>query len=355
MDACALVRATTLRVASSPSCAVSIADAPLRAFARRLAAPGAAPCPAWDEGGLHFVDATDNTLTAQYVLVLDALNFCFWPSSAGPEYDALALGLTTALKADSLSFSAARLAVIDEATLRTWLPLFPALDERAARLREVGEVLGALYGGSALAIVAEARNSAVELVRLITAAFPGFRDECVAPRDGKLVHFYKRAQICVGDLWAAGGRKSAVSRAEAAAFGPFCFFDIAALTCFADYRLPQLLRAEGVLVYSAALACLVDARQPLAAGGADEIDIRAATVVAVERLRDELGGGRPAVELDWLLWNEGERRKEALLPHHKCCTIFYFQSSFADDRGDPPTALSLKGPPCRPVGRALTP
>lgn len=36
----------------------------------------------WDSGDFHyFADvATDGPLTCQYVFVLDALNFCFWPT-----------------------------------------------------------------------------------------------------------------------------------------------------------------------------------------------------------------------------------------------------------------------------------
>jgi hypothetical protein len=31
----------------------------------------------WDFEGIHFFD--NGPLTAQYLLVVDALNFCFWP------------------------------------------------------------------------------------------------------------------------------------------------------------------------------------------------------------------------------------------------------------------------------------
>ena len=39
----------------------------------------------WDSGDFHyFADvANDGPITFQYVFVLDALNFCFWPT---PEY-----------------------------------------------------------------------------------------------------------------------------------------------------------------------------------------------------------------------------------------------------------------------------
>lgn len=37
----------------------------------------------WDAEGWHYCDdaKTGGPLTAQYVFVLDALNFCFWPEA----------------------------------------------------------------------------------------------------------------------------------------------------------------------------------------------------------------------------------------------------------------------------------
>ena len=189
--------------------------------------------------------------------------------------------------------------------------------------------------------MASAGQSAVRLVQLIAQTFPAFRDEAIYC--GKQVFLYKRAQIAVADTWAAYGRKT-----EGAS--PYAFPDIGQLTCFADYRIPQLLRAEGVLEYDAALTAKVDGLVEIAPGSAEEVEIRAATVVAVERLRDVLneriraakagtstaldseGAGAPpprrlreltSVELDWYLWQIGERTKDAIPPHHRVNTIFY--------------------------------
>lgn len=94
----------------------------------------------------------------------------------------------------------------------------------------------------------------------------------------------------------------------------------------ADYRVPQILRGLGVLQYSAALAAKVDARVELPAGGEEELEIRAVTVVAVEQLRELLAArGRRllSVELDWLLWQRGEEQKDSLPPHHRTLSVFY--------------------------------
>jgi len=80
--------------------------------------------------------------------------------------------------------------------------------------------------------------------------------------------------------------------------------------------------------------------EELAEGCADELFIRAATVLAVDRLVDEvrqiLGQGQVnsgegnqdevnAVLLDWHLWQIGEKldRDGTLRPHHRVRTIFY--------------------------------
>ena len=267
------------------------------------------------------------------MLVLDALNFCFWPSDTAIEYDTLATVLTRVLTADPAAFAAERLAAVTGEQLTAWFAAaghhLPNADERARKLREVGTMLAARYGGLVATMVAEAAGSAVALVRAVVAAFPGFRDEAVYR--GRQVFLYKRAQIFVADLWAAYGQR-------ATGTSPYAFTDVHALTCFADYRIPQLLRALGVMTYSPALAAAVDARTPLAPGSEWEVEVRACTVEAVERLLRSVAERRAAagavagaavlpplhsIHLDWLLWQEGEALKDTLAPHHRTLTVFY--------------------------------
>ena len=58
------------------------------------------PAIQWDSSGWHYsADASSGgPLTAQYVFVMDALNFCFWPCE-GLEYDTLAMGLKKVIRA----------------------------------------------------------------------------------------------------------------------------------------------------------------------------------------------------------------------------------------------------------------
>ena len=56
---------------------------------------------------------------------------------------------------------------------------------------------------------------------------------------GRQIHFYKRAQILIADIF---------SKFKGKGLGEFT--DIHELTMFPDYRVPQILQAEGVFEYS---------------------------------------------------------------------------------------------------------
>ena len=281
------------------------------------------PVPDWD-CVYHYCDGT--VRTAAYLFVVDSLNFCFFPvprwqvvvnDEQLSGYFALTAVLKQALLAGRPIDDFRYLATVPAAEVKEILhgevrigeiPLFA---DRVAILHEIGTQMTARYDGRPDNLIATADNSALQLVELIVEAFPSFRDE--ADYNGKRVGFYKRAQILAGDLYACFSGRS---------YG--AFHDIARLTAFADYKLPQLLRAAGVLHYSDTLAATVDNEEWIAAGSREEIEIRAATIVAIELVRDALarrGRRLLSLELDWLLWHASQHRKMA--PHHRTRTTFY--------------------------------
>lgn len=191
------------------------------------------------------------------------------------------------------------------------------------------------FDGLAINMVKAANNSGVKLAELILMYLPGFRDTAVYR--GRLVHYYKRAQILVADIWGAFKRLQDSNH-------PWSFHDMAQLTTFADYRVPQILRQEGILRYSPQLAEQIDALKEIPFGSFQEQEIRACTIIAVEQLyselarlsaAEELSAGslcierdwrkRFVLELDWLLWQWGEQRcKDSdMPPHHRTNTIYY--------------------------------
>jgi hypothetical protein len=277
----------------------------------------------------HFFDGSERTLN--WLLLLDALNFCFWAPPGEPRwrvewrggtvdgYNALAAALSRALDEGRPLFDAAFLAALDAETLAEILrpargaaPI-PLLAERLANAREVGQVLLDRYDGQFANTLAAAGHDAASLALTLARDFSSFAD--VAVWNGEPAPFLKRAQICVADVDAtfAGAGLGALTGLEA-------------LTAFADYKLPQLLRHQGVVVYAPELAAQVDAYREIAAGSAPEIEIRAATVWAVELIRRALatyGAQRRASEIDYRLWSESQTPVSDMSPYHRTRTIYY--------------------------------
>ncbi|KAK9820576.1 hypothetical protein WJX72_011811 [[Myrmecia] bisecta] len=267
---------------------------------------------------IHFFDG--GPLTLQYLLVVDALNFCFWPAR-GLEYEHLARGVKAAVEASPQAISASRLATMDGPgvqALMGWQTAVPLQEERARLLREVGEVLNARFAGQAAQLVAEAQGSINQLVQLVVTNFPGFQDHAIYR--GRQVFLYKRAQIFAGDVWGAFQGQ-----------GLGAFHDIHALTMFADYRVPVVLRQMGILQYSSKLAQQIEDKAPIHPGSEEEVEIRAGTIQAVELLKEALHvqfnntqlALPHSVQLDWWLWDAGETARETSPPHHRTLTVFY--------------------------------
>lgn len=278
---------------------------------------------------LHFSDGTART--ANWVLLLDALNFCFWVVPPQQRwrvewhgtlldgYAALAAALSRAVAEGMPLWDAAYLAQLGPADLGEMLrpapghPAIPLFAARLANAREVGRVLLTSYAGTFTQAIAAAAGDAVRLALLLGRDFPSFAD--VATWAGRPVPLLKRAQICVADVRAAF---------HGTGWGALRGMDH--LTAFADYKLPQLLRAVGVLVYAPWLAERVDSARELTAGAPAEVEIRAATIWAVELLRRALarrGVHQWASAIDARLWTESQTTPGDARPYHRTRTICY--------------------------------
>ncbi|XP_068344097.1 uncharacterized protein [Pyrus communis] len=266
----------------------------------------------WDFEGIHYFD--NGPLTVQYLLVLDALNFCFWPDK-DLNYDNLAAGLKEAIQNDKSVFDADRLQKYTGSELREllkWPRPLPLEDERVRLLHEVGFELERSFDGKASNLVESCGKSAVKLIALVTRHFPGFRDHSVYK--GHQVFLYKRAQIFAADLWGAFGGQG---------YGEF--YDIGSITIMADYIVPAVLRQLGVLKYSSTLASTIEANGQIVAGSEEEVELRACSIYAVEKIKEliSMKSGKKvlSIELDLWLWSFGIQCPG--LQHHRTLSIYY--------------------------------
>jgi hypothetical protein len=303
---------------------VKIDKQALESFSRKLIEDRVG-VPSWNHY-YHFFDGSQETVS--YLLVLDSLNFCFWPAPGKAKWEidrkseklsgyyALATALKQALGSGIPFTKADYLAQLSLDKLKQILGgrgELQLLQERVKILNELGQLLLEEYGGEITRLVESAGMSAVKLVRLLVEKLSSFQD--AAQYLDHTVFFYKRAQIFAADLHGAfHGRE----------WGSFN--DMERLTAFADYKLPQVLRHVGILRYAQALAQKVDQRMLLRSGSPDELEIRANTIWAVELIRQELeqtGWRLRAFEIDWMLWNLGQDLEFKARPYHRTVSIYY--------------------------------
>jgi len=264
--------------------------------------------------------------TAQYYFFLDSINFCFWGMKGktrweyqiGGEwtggYYAYARAIKDAFSRDRRFFDTAYLSQMPEEDFRQIFALgrneLMLIPERYALIRENFSILQERFNGSALNLIEEANGDAGSLASILVECFPTFVDSVTWK--GKEVFFLKRAQIFPSDLSFSGRNDLVLGGLEN-------------LTAFADYKLPQLLEALGIIRYSDELSADIEQEALIPQGSQKEIEIRASTIRAIEDLSAEIARlGRPVTtqELDWILWVKAKELRFAK-PHHRTITTFY--------------------------------
>lgn len=261
---------------------------------------------------------------ANLVLLMDALNFCFW--SPDPittawrgrtyhRFEAMFVSLMIAARRDRQWFDPQFWIDAPSQTLRDALcdkGTLLMLDERERIIRETGRTLVDRFEGQFAGAVESVSHKAWPLAVLLMTNFDSFRD--VGEYLGRPLYFLKRAQICALDLsiaWETHGHAALAGTEE--------------LTAFADYRLPQALRHLEILRLKPDLVDAIDGGREIEKDSEQEIELRSATIHAVERMRRsaaDAGVDVPAWQIDWYLWGLSHGADIAA-NHHRIRTVNY--------------------------------
>lgn len=198
----------------------------------------------------------------------------------------------------------------------------PLLKVRLDILHRIGDVLVWGYDGQFARLFEKADFRAFSedrngIVNQLLFFFPGYNDVARDPRSGAKLVFAKKAQLCVliyqGRALHSNGRLKLIKDADD--IGPI-----------ADYAVPAALKSMGVLTYERAFEQKIRAREVIHPGSQEEIEIRANTILAMERLKDEINVRRAEkinmVHLDYRVWSLG-RESLITIPQHLTPTVFY--------------------------------
>ena len=254
----------------------------------------------------HFLGEPDATLT--YVVTLDAINFGsgYFPWLKKRPGLSGYFTVATSLKEHFEQHGPPAADELRRAKAEDCARIFgQALDGPAGELmglfaralNDLGERVAIGYGGSFRGLVDAAEGSAERLMEILIE-MPFYRD----------VPFYKRAQLTAADLSTAGVGQ---------------FRDLDRLTIFADNLVPHVLRLDGVLVYDPDLVARIEREELIPAGSAEEQEIRACALHAVELLVASLDRQVTPMQLDYLLWNRGQQPQYKAVPRHRTRSVFY--------------------------------
>lgn len=187
------------------------------------------------------------------------------------------------------------------------------LDERYELLKYCANVFEKEFDFDLRNILKKCDYDALCLVDLLVKKFPkAFNDK--VNYNKKEIYFYKKAQVLLSYI-------------DNLDIDNYSIKNVDKLTAFADYRLPQALRQYGILQYDTSLAKKVDNLEFIEYGSDEEVEIRANTVIAVERLKVEIKAQYDyeisAREIDNMLWNYARNNSHVMKPHHRTVSVFY--------------------------------
>jgi hypothetical protein len=185
----------------------------------------------------------------------------------------------------------------------------PLIDKRLDNFREAGKVLLKKYRGHFIHTLEDSKFDTVGLVKEIVDNFTSFRDSALY--NNKRINFLKRAQLAANDLsfLSEYNKKGNLK-------------NLNELTAFADYKIPQILRMFGVISYSKRLGDKIDNYVLIPAGSREETEIRAATIWAVELIRQKMDK-YSARMIDNAIWLASQDLSKETKPYHRTYTVFY--------------------------------
>lgn len=185
----------------------------------------------------------------------------------------------------------------------------PLFNKRLGIVHEIGKNLLEKFDGKVRNLISATDGDAMKLLNIILDNFPSFQDSSFY--QGQKIFFHKRAQLLVADI--CNNFDFNLENADQ-------------LTACADYKIPQVLRRLGILEYSKELAEKVDQKILIPKDSEEEIEIRAATIWAVEYIKEELTKEIPkikSIDINDYLWLLSQQKTPTDKPYHRTRTTAY--------------------------------
>lgn len=245
-----------------------------------------------------------------FMLIFESIDYCFWGQ---PKWtietiegkksgsDALLYALLSHVKkVDKIDFSNISFEEFSD-TLKGNVDI-PFLKERYETVVSICNVVNKKMNGNFYNYI-EKINEDTELFDIIINNFSEFCD--VREYDNKKIYFYKLAQLLTSDILHI---KELINGTKV---------NYSHLVGCADYKIPQTLRALGIVEFNSELSKIVDNKQLIDENSMYEVEIRANMIAVISYINSKLKD-TCSIDINDYLFLAPKKIKDIAKPYHMC-------------------------------------
>lgn len=245
-----------------------------------------------------------------FILLFDSINYCFWGQ---PKWtietiegkkdgsDALLYTLLNYVKkSDRVDFS--NVSFKEFSNILKGNVDIPFLKERYNTIVSICNVVNEKMNGNFYNYIKEI-NKDTELFKIIINNFSNFCDE--RDYDNEKIYFYKLAQLLTSDILHI---KELINGTKV---------DYSHLVGCADYKIPQTLRALGILEYNEELSEIVDNKKIIDKNSKYEVEIRANMIDVISYINSNLKNVCQ-IDINDYIFSTSKNVKNIVKPYHLC-------------------------------------
>ena len=245
-----------------------------------------------------------------FMLIFESIDYCFWGQ---PKWtietiegkksgsDALLYALLSHVKkVDKIDFS--NISFEEFSDILKGNVDIPFLKERYETVVSICNVVNKKMNGNFYNYI-EKINEDTELFDIIINNFSEFCD--VREYDNKKIYFYKLAQLLTSDILHI---KELINGTKV---------DYSHLVGCADYKIPQTLRALGIVEFNSEVSKIVDNKQLIDENSMYEVEIRANMIAVISYINSKLKD-TCSIDINDYLFLAPKKIKDIAKPYHMC-------------------------------------
>lgn len=184
----------------------------------------------------------------------------------------------------------------------------PLLEERYKIVINIVKVVNKKMEGNFYSYVKDINYDQV-LFNIIIENFKNFEDTRIY--QGRIIYFYKLAQLLTSDILHVIKFKEGKE------------VDYSNLLGCADYKIPQVMQAFGILEYDEELMSLLDSKTEIKENSEYEVEIRASMLVVINYVWERVNRMIDRIDINDFIWSLGQDKTKDYKPYHRTRTTSY--------------------------------